>query len=79
MLDRSQATEIAQKSYPEGNIQRLIEYRDLYVFQIFGPDPAEAEYDPFFSVHTETGEFKEFSILTDGDTKQIVALFLEED
>jgi hypothetical protein len=79
MLDRQEATLVVQKNLPEGDIQNLIEYQDLYVFQVFSPDPDEGQYDPFFSVHMETGEFRDFSILKDGNTAQIIALFLEED
>lgn len=79
MFSREEATAIATREFPDGDIQRLIEYKDVYLFQIFSQRPDEEFMDPFYSVHTQTGEFREFSILTDGDTNEIIALFLEED
>lgn len=75
--DTQAAIDIAKKALPNGKIQKYIEYNGLFVFQIFTDDPGEEEYDPFYSVNKETGEFREFSIITDGNIKKIVDLFEE--
>lgn len=77
MLNIQDATKIVSENYPGGKIQNYVSYKNLYLFQIFNDNPFEEEMDPFFSVNRETGDFKEFSILTDGDTSEIVSLFEE--
>ena len=77
MLSTKQAVQIAKKNYPSGKIEKIVEYNKVYLLMIFGGDPEEEEMDPFFSVDKETGEFQEFSILTDGDTGEIVSLFVK--
>lgn len=34
--------------------------------------------DPFYSVDIQTGEFRDFSIITDGDISEINNLFLND-
>jgi hypothetical protein len=77
MLSVQEAQKIVQKQLPDGKIQASISYGDLYIFQVFTEDPFEEEDDPFFSVHKRTGEFKDFSVLTDGNTAEIISLFTE--
>jgi hypothetical protein len=77
MLTEQEALQIVQKHFPQGNIQAYIQYRDVYLFQIFRADEYEEEDDPFYSVHMASGEFRDFSIITDGDTTEIVSLFAE--
>lgn len=77
MFDHNQATEVVRKMLPNGRIQKFVVYNDLYLFQVFTDDPDEEEMDPFYSVNRATGEFKEFSIITDGNISEIMALFAE--
>lgn len=77
MLDASTALLVVKSHLPNGKIQKYIDYKNLFVFQVFGEDPLEGTMDPFFSVHKTTVEFNGFSIFTDGDTAEIVALFKE--
>jgi len=77
MLSPQDATKIVRDNHPNGKIQTYVTYKNLYLFQVFNNRPFEEEFDPFFSVDMETGEFKEFSILTDGDTSKIISLFEE--
>lgn len=76
MLSVEEATTIMQQALPQGTIASKIDYNDLYVFQVFLNEVGEEGYDPFFSVNKETGEVRDFSIITDGNTKEIVELFL---
>lgn len=77
MLSSTQAAEVIKKNIPIGTIQSYIDYGDMYIFQVFTNRPGEEIMDPFYSVDMNTGEFSEFSILTDGNTEQITQLFEE--
>lgn len=76
MLNEKQATAIIVKKIPKGTIQNVIDYRGLFIFQVFIEDPFEEDMDPFYSVNKQTGKFKEFSIITDGDITEVTALFM---
>lgn len=45
---------------------RTVTYGNLFIFHINGPDPAEGNLDPFFSVDKTTGAFSDFSIAEGG-------------
>lgn len=69
------AINIVKKNIPNGKIDASIRYRDLYIFKVFIDNGFEKEMDPFYSVNINTGEFRDFSILTDGDIGEITNLF----
>ena len=69
------AINIVKKNIPNGKIDASIRYRDLYLFKIFIDNGFEKEMDPFYSVNINTGEFRDFSILTDGNIGEITNLF----
>lgn len=77
MPNVQEATAIVHKNYPEGKIQKFIVYKDLFLFQVFSDDPFEGQWDPYYSVNQKTGEFRDFSIITDGDIVEITNLFAE--
>ncbi len=77
MLSIDKATAIVKKAFPKGKITSHIDYRNFYIFQVFNPFPGEEGMDPFFSVNKKTGEFRDFSIITDGDITEITELFLK--
>lgn len=77
MLNTDQATQVVRANLPEGKIQAIVRWNGLYLFQIFGDDPDEGEWDPFYSVDMNTGQFNDFSILTDGPTAELNALFVK--
>lgn len=78
MLDITAARNVVEKNLPNGTIQAFISYRDLFVFQVFdNNDEMEGQWDPFYSVNKNTGEFSDFSIITDGDPQELTRLFLE--
>lgn len=78
MLSVSQAINIVKKYIPQGSIQSAIEYNGLYVFMVFDNDELEGQMDTFYSVDIQTGEFRDFSIITDGDISKINNLFLND-
>lgn len=69
------AIDIVKKNIPNGKIDASIRYRDLYLFKVFIDNGFEKDMDPFYSVNINTGEFRDFSILTDGVTGEIINLF----
>lgn len=69
------AINIVKKNIPNGKIDASIRHRDLYLFKVFIDNGFEKEMDPFYSVNINTGEFRDFSILTDGDIREITNLF----
>lgn len=69
------AINIVKKNIPNGKIDASIRYRDLYLFKVFIDNGFEKEMDPFYSVNINSGEFRDFSILTDGDIGEITNLF----
>lgn len=69
------AINIIKKNIPNGKIDASIRYRDLYLFKVFIDNGFEKDMDPFYSVNINTGEFRDFSILTDGNTGEIINLF----
>lgn len=77
MLSAKQAVNMVKNNIPTGNIESMIIYNGLYVFKVFTDDELEGQMDPFYSVNMETGEFRDFSILTDGNITEIVKLFNE--
>lgn len=77
MLSVKQAVNTVKKNLPDGNIDSMIAYNGLYVFKVFDDDELEGQMDPFYSVNVKTGEFRDFSILTDGNISEIVKLFNE--
>lgn len=72
MLTKQGAKIVALQAFPDAKIEAVIDYNDLYVLQMFVPNPLETLWDPFYSVHKETGEFLDFSIIEDGNMSQIL-------
>ncbi len=77
MLSLDKATGIVKETFPLGTINSNVDYKNLYIFQVFNPFPGEEGMDPFFSVNKETGEIRDFSIITEGDITEITKLFLK--
>lgn len=76
-LNIQEATKIVNKALPDHKINAYVEYKNLYLFQIFSKRPFEEELDPFYSVNRDTGEFRDFSIITDGNSTKINSLFVK--
>lgn len=76
MLSIQQATDVLRKGIPVTSVEAVITYGDLYIFRVIRDEPGEEEMDPFFSINRETGELRDFSIITDGNA-EITALFMK--
>lgn len=78
MLNYVLAERKLKTALPTATIEDHILYRNVYLFRVNLTSRSEAEqnYDPFYSVDLETGEVRDFSILTDGDINEITRLFL---
>jgi hypothetical protein len=77
MLSEAEATKIVADVFSDSRIEKPIDYRGLYIFPVFGDDPLEGGQDPFFSVDKQTGELRDFSVITDGNPKEIEEAFLK--
>lgn len=76
-VNLEKAIKIVKKNIPTGDIDAWVRYYDLYLFRVFIDNGFEKGMDPFYSVNVNTGEFRDFSILTDGDTGEILNLFIK--
>lgn len=76
MLSELEAVTIIRAEFSDSRIEKPIDYRGVYLFQVFVADPLESGQDPFFSVDKQTGELRDFSVLTDGNPKEIEEKFL---
>jgi hypothetical protein len=76
MLSEIDAVRIVTDAFPGARIEKPIEYQGVYLFQVFTDDLLEGGQDPFFSVNMQTGELRDFSVITDGDPKEIELKFL---
>lgn len=80
MLTEEQALLKIREVFPDSDLEVTgpVNYNDLYLFRVIDTsDPIEGMWDPFFSVDKETGEVRDFSIITDGDQGKIIELFQE--
>lgn len=75
MLNSKQALAIVKKNLPGSLVYKYILYKNLFVFQVLIDDPDEGGWDPYYSVNRLTKEFRDFSIITDGDLTEIINLF----
>ena len=77
MLTKEQAISAAIQNVPDGHIKKVIELDDRFVFQIFRNDPLEGDLDPFYHIYKISGEFSDFSLISDKDIDVIVRLLQE--
>ena len=66
-MTEAEALKIAMSHMAPGSkFVQSATYGNSYIFLIHGPDPAEGNLDPFFSVDKTTGEFSDFSVADGG-------------
>lgn len=75
MFNEIQAKMLVEKEHPGSKAEVCVKYKDLYLVRIKHADPDEQNYDPFFSVDPNTGEVRDFSVITDGNILEISDLF----
>ena len=75
MLSEKEAKAAVAKEDPDAKIVDIFWYNSLYLVRIQHPSPAEADWDPFYSVNPKTGEVAEFSVITDGDPMAIMQAY----
>jgi len=77
MLSIQKATRIVKEAFPDGKITAIVEYKNLFLFQMFVPNrPFEELLSPYFSVDRITEEFKDYCLWADGNVKEKEALFM---
>jgi hypothetical protein len=74
MLAKDEAQNLLEKALPDVPVKAWSRYRNLYLFRVQWPFEGEEDFDPFVSVNSETGEVRDFSVMTDGDISEIGAL-----
>lgn len=74
MLSQPKAQAIVQLALPGAVIKTWADYNDLYLFRVEYPSLAERNWDPFWSVDKNTGEARDFSVITDGNLSDITKL-----
>ena len=77
MIDTREAEAKIRAIFPDSKISPPVDYRDVYLFQVFDSDPLEGWFDPFYSVDKDSGEVRDYSIITDGNPGEITKLFQE--
>lgn len=76
-MTENEALKIAFKHMAPGSkFVKGVSYKNLFIFQINGPDPLEGDLDPFFSVDKTTGAFSDFS-LADGGRELVLQFALD--
>jgi hypothetical protein len=71
MYDQAQAQAQLEANLPDAPVQAWAQYHELFLFRVKFPMASEADYDPFFSVDSLTGEVRDFSVLTDSSLSEI--------
>jgi hypothetical protein len=66
-MNQDEALKIAMKHMAPGSkFVKAVEYNNLWILQINGPDEVEGDLDPFFSVDKTTGELIDFDLSSGG-------------
>lgn len=78
MITKRQAQAIINENVPGADIQAIVEYKGNFLAQVFSNRPFEERLDPFYILDRKTGALEEFSILTDGNWREVFALLKKE-
>ena len=75
MITEKMARVIALKNMPGWTIEKVVEYKGLYILMMFEEGP-EGGFDPFYSVNKATGKFEGYAYLRDPqEMDELDALF----
>lgn len=75
MLSVEEAVKIVQANLPGCGVKKYIDYKEVFVFQVFLDDPLEGTCDPFYSVNKETSAFEGFALFAPGVFSEVMQLF----
>ena len=74
MLSVNQAVSTVKKNLPGCTIEKVVIYKNFYLFKVNTNDDEAGYNDPFYTVDVKTGEFDDFSLLRSDDFDVIVNL-----
>ena len=74
MLSINQAASIVKKNLPGCTIEKVVIYKNFYLFKVNTNDDEAGYNDPFYTVDIRSGKFDDFSLLRSDDVDTIVNL-----
>lgn len=76
MLSINQAASIVKKNLPGCTIEKVVIYKNFYLFKVNTNDDEAGYNDPFYTVDIRSGKFDDFSLLRSNDVDTIVNLLV---
>ena len=70
----NQAASIVKKNLPGCTIEKVVIYKNFYLFKVNTNDDEAGYNDPFYTVDIRSGKFDDFSLLRSDDVDTIVNL-----
>lgn len=74
MLSVNQAASTVKKNLPGCTIEKVVIYKNFYLFKVNTNDDEAGYNDPFYTVDIRSGKFDDFSLLRSNDFDVIVNL-----
>lgn len=74
MLSVNQAASTVKKNLPGCTIEKVVIYKNFYLFKVNTNDDEAGYNDPFYTVDIRSGKFDDFSLLRSSDFEDIVKL-----
>ena len=74
MLSINQAASTVKKNLPGCTIEKVVIYKNFYLFKVNTNDDEAGYNDPFYTVDINSGKFDDFSLFRSGDVDKIVNL-----
>lgn len=77
-LSMDDAVSLIKKETKGYDVRGPVNYQGNFLFQVFTGAPNESGFDPYFMMNSDTGEVRDFSVLTDGNLTEIARLKFEK-
>ena len=74
MLSINKAASTVKKNLPGCTIEKVVIYKNFYLFKVNTNDDEAGYNDPFYTVDIHSGKFDDFSLFRSGDIDKIVNL-----
>ena len=74
MLSINKAASIVKKNLPGCTIEKVVIYKNFYLFKVNTNDDEAGYNDPFYTVDIRSGKFDDFSLFRSDDIDKIVNL-----